>query len=175
MADGQVDFRFGRNGVARAPALLNATTLVLDPHGRIIVAGSGGHPHRPVLAIARMTATGSLDRGFEGDGQVLDWRPGDHWARVEALTLLREGLLVATGWATRGGSVPTRHYRLVLLAIQFSGALAHGFGDGGRLTLSQIEARGQSTFQTSPHRLLTVGADDDLNPQKVIFATIRLP
>jgi uncharacterized delta-60 repeat protein len=174
LGDGHPDAGFGTRGVAHIPALLHAATLVLDPHGRIIVAGSGGDAHRPVLAIARLTANGSVDRGFAGDGQVLDWRPGDHWARVETVTPRRDGSLVAAGWATRGGSVRTRHYRLVLLAIDSAGALLR-FGEGGRLTLSQIEARGQAIFETNPPRLLVVGADDDLNPRKVVFATARLP
>jgi hypothetical protein len=38
-----------------------------------------------------------------------------------------------------------------------------------------LEARGQAAFQTDARRLLAVGPDDDLEPERIVFATIRLP
>ena len=176
LADGHVDARFGTGGVAPDLAPGSASTLVVDPHGKIVVAGSARRGHRsPAFAITRLTPKGRLDRAFGRGGHVLHRRPGDHAAGVEALTPLRDGSLLATGWATRGGAVPTRRSRLVALAIRSSGAFVRTFAAGGRMTLGGIEARGQAAFQTSRRRLLAVGADDDLEPKQIVFATIRLP
>jgi uncharacterized delta-60 repeat protein len=175
LADGRIDAGFGTGGVARVAALLFAETVVIDPHRRIVVAGSARRGYRPFFAIARLTARGTLDRAFSRDGHVLYRRPGDHASAVEALTPLNDGSLVATGWATRGGAVPARRQRVVVLVLQPSGALVRRFGDGGRLTVAGVVGRGQATFQTSRRRLLVVGADDDLEPKRVVFAPIQLP
>jgi hypothetical protein len=43
------------------------------------------------------------------------------------------------------------------------------------MTLGGAEARGQAVFRTGPRRLLAVGPDDDLEPKRIVFTTIRLP
>jgi uncharacterized delta-60 repeat protein len=169
LADGQVDGGFGTAGVARARPLQYAKTLLLAPRGKIVLAGTARRGYRPFFAIARLTATGTRDRSFGRGGHVLHRRPGDHASSVEAVTPLRDGSLLAAGWATRGRTVLTRRYRLLVLALRPSGKLVR------RWTLSDVEARGQALFRTSPRRLLAVGADDDLEPKRIVSASIQLP
>jgi uncharacterized delta-60 repeat protein len=168
-ADGQVDAGFGTGGLARAPALQYAKTLLIAPREKIVLAGSARRGYRPFVAIARLTASGELDRAFGRSGHVLHRRPGDHGSGLEAVTPLRDGSLLAAGWATRGRAVLTRRYRLVVLALRPSGKLVRRWMLGG------VEARGQALFRTSRRRVLAVGADDDLEPKRIVFARIRLP
>jgi uncharacterized delta-60 repeat protein len=168
LANGQVDRDFGTGGAAHDAAVRNARALLIRRDGTIVVAGSGASARR-AFAITRFTAKGTLDRTFGRRGRMLHSRPGDQAATAEALTPLPGGLLVATGWATRGRSVLKRRYHIVVLALRPSGALAY------RRTVQGTEARGEAAFRATPRRLLVVGANDDLEPLHVVFATIRLP
>jgi beta-propeller uncharacterized protein DUF5122 len=167
--NGQVDASFGTGGLARAPALQYAKTLLIAPRGKIVLAGSARRGYRPFFAMARLTASGERDRAFGRGGHVLHRRPGDHASGLETVTLLRDGSLLAAGWATRGRAVLTRRYRLVVLAVRPSGKLVR------RWMLAGVEARGQALFRTDARRLLAVGADDDLEPKRIVFARFRLP
>jgi uncharacterized delta-60 repeat protein len=169
--DGARDLTFGTGGIAAAPGFLAVTDLLTEPGGRIVVAGSALPRQRPVLAVARLTSRGTLDRGFGRSGVVLDSRPGDHWARVERLVRLPDGRLVAVGWATRGGGVLSRRYRPVVLKLTSSGQLDRSFGANGRVTIESIEAQARGAFVRG-RDVLVVGPDDDLKPTRIVFARV---
>lgn len=99
--------------------------------------------------------------------------PEAHGATREWIRRVPAAEIVSVGWATRGRPVLMRRYRLV--ALDPSGALVRSFGARGRMTLGGAEARGQAVFRTGPRRLLAVGPDDDLEPKRIVFTTIRLP
>ena len=168
---GERELTFGDGGVARVYELTSVRDLLVDANGRIVVAGSGPPLRRPVLAVARLRADGSIDRTFGRDGVVRDRRAGDHWARVETLVSLGDRLL-AVGWATRGGAPLTRRYRIVALRVDERGRLDDGFGIDGRVTVNAFEAQARAAFLRG-QEVLVVGADDDLRPTLVRFA--RLP
>jgi uncharacterized delta-60 repeat protein len=170
---GELDPTFGAGGVVGNPPL-SVEALLLQPGGKIVAAGWDGTRRPPIFALARFTAAGKLDRSFARRGRLLHTRPGDHWARVETLLPMAGRRLVAVGWATRGPTVLKRRYRVVVLVLTPSGRLDPSFRDGGRFTLTSVEAQGRAAFSVAPRSLLVIGPDDDLEPKKVVFSRVLL-
>jgi uncharacterized delta-60 repeat protein len=146
--------------------------VLTDSRGRVVVAGSGFPLERPVFAVARLTATGVVDREFGRRGVITDRRSGDHWAQVEHLLMLADGRLIAVGWATRGGGSPlSRRYRAVVLRFTASGRLDPSFGRLGRVTIGSAESIARRGFARG-RQLVVVGPDDDLRPTRIVFARV---
>jgi uncharacterized delta-60 repeat protein len=74
---GNLDRAFGADGrvVTDLGAFDLVTGAVLQPDGKIVVAGSTGEGFPELaptkIALVRFTTTGSLDRSFSGDGRVV--------------------------------------------------------------------------------------------------------
>jgi uncharacterized delta-60 repeat protein len=170
-ARGARDRTFGNGGLTGVAELLAPRALLLDSRRRIVVGGSAHPRQRPRLAVVRLLASGRSDRHFGTGGTALDRRPGDHWSRIEALLPLADGLL-AVGWATRGGAVQTRRYRIVAIRLDDRGRLRRTYGDRGRVTVARFEAQARAAFRAG-RAALVVGPDDDLRPRAIRFA--RLP
>ena len=81
--DGIVMTKFGSGGSARA--------VVLQPNGKIVVAGTNGDG----FALVRYLPDGSLDTTFGGDGKVAGPTFGGGWA--VAVALQPDGKIVAAG------------------------------------------------------------------------------
>ena len=78
-ADGTLDTDFGTDGFVRTrvgPETSDANSMVLQPDGKILLAGTGfvningGSPASYDFVLVRLNADGTLDTTFSGDGQV---------------------------------------------------------------------------------------------------------
>jgi len=104
-SDGSIDDTFGSgaNGVVQPLEGINrATSLVLDPSGKILVAGDGSSPSPNNFILMRLNIDGSKDTSFAGSGIVFtDVGLEDH-----AVELLRQsdGKVVLVGQSTSNGS-----------------------------------------------------------------------
>jgi uncharacterized delta-60 repeat protein len=90
LANGALDTGFSGDGrvmVAFAPSdparFDTAHAVAIQPDGRIVTAGSTGRDDASVFALARLTATGTLDTSFGSDGRIVTDRRG-HRARAIA-------------------------------------------------------------------------------------------
>jgi uncharacterized delta-60 repeat protein len=96
-ADGSVDTTFGIDGAASAivgGGSPDARSILIQPDGRIVVAGTNGDD----LAIARFNLNGTLDTTFEGDGIVIT--PVTSFSEdVRSLALQPDGKIVAAGYS----------------------------------------------------------------------------
>ena len=96
--DGSLDPSFGQNGRVTTDlgASEGANALVLQPDGKLVVAGESGGD----FALARYNPDGSLDTSFSGDGIVTTDFAG--WGDVAyAVALQDDGRIVAAGSAYR--------------------------------------------------------------------------
>jgi len=103
---GDHDRTFGSGGVARVDvgSFAEGSGLVLEPNGRIVVAGlaklcprhTSCHGSSPL--VTRLDPNGRLDRGFASGG-VWTGKPGEE-AGLKALAL-GPGSIYATGWRNR--------------------------------------------------------------------------
>jgi uncharacterized delta-60 repeat protein len=136
-----LDTRFGTGGkaVTDVGSADYAAAVVVQPDGRIVVAGGSGSD----LAVARYDGGGRLDPGFAGDGiAVTD--VGAHDA-AGAVALQPDGKIVAVG--SSGG-------RLVLVRYTSEGVLDTSFGSDG--IVAGVDARGIGVFVRPDGRLVAV-------------------
>jgi uncharacterized delta-60 repeat protein len=98
MPDGSLDPDFdgdsgAGNGIIHTPltpALDMASSVAVDGHGRIVVAGKSAYD----VAIARYLPDGKLDKSFAGDGSVVDITSNLN-EEVHALVVQDDGIMVA--------------------------------------------------------------------------------
>lgn len=118
-ADGSLDTGFGTGGLAVHPFTGNtdiARALVVQPDGRIVVAGRTGGTNRNT-AVVRLAADGTLDPTFATGGLlVVDFMLGaaGYPDEAERALLQPDGKLLLGGWARDSRNVIG--YALVRLA-----------------------------------------------------------
>lgn len=125
--DGSLDATFGDGGIVTT--LIGnsayAAAAVLQPDGKIIVAGSAGGEDQTDIALARYNLDGSLDTTFDGDGIVIT-RVDSEDARAHSIALQPDGKIVLGGYGFSAG------YKAMLFRYNPDGSLDNSFGDGGK-------------------------------------------
>jgi uncharacterized delta-60 repeat protein len=136
-ADGQLDGSFGDGGIVEMPAAATQPgihSVVLQPDGRILVAGEGkadvtsSKPNRDMLVV-RYLADGTPDSGF-GDGGSALVSMGRRYDAPRSVLLQPDGAIVAAGYAIQGRSA-----RAAVMRLTSSGVLDESFGRRGRQRL----------------------------------------
>lgn len=126
LADGSLDTSFGNQGWAVVDLDGNTDTardLVVQPDGKILVAGEGTFPSHGFtrdFAVVRFNSDGSLDAGF-GDGGVARLSV-DTFDEGAAIGLMADGRILVGG--TTGGNY-------VVVRFNADGSPDAGFGSGG--------------------------------------------
>ncbi|HJQ27048.1 MAG TPA: delta-60 repeat domain-containing protein [Blastocatellia bacterium] len=118
------------------------TALVIQPDGKIAVAGSAFHePQKYDFALARYDASGNLDVSFGIGGKaVTDFFNNDDYDEVAGMALQADGKIVAAGYA----NYFSRH-RAAVARYTADGSLDPTFGAGGKTT-TDFYASGFSEF-----------------------------
>ncbi|MFC8450639.1 calcium-binding protein [Kitasatospora sp. NPDC057223] len=126
-ADGSLDTGFGTGGRVTTDfsgGADQARAVAVQPDGRIVAAGYTGNSVGDYdFALARYTANGSPDTGFDGDGKVTTSFGGVEFGH--AVAVQPDGRIVAAGYT--GGDFALARYNT-------NGSLDGGFGTGGRVT-----------------------------------------
>jgi uncharacterized delta-60 repeat protein len=108
--DGTVDTSFGTDGIVRtilgSSSFMDADyahSLLLQPDGRIIAAGTSYTNGFSDFALARYNSDGSPDYTFDGDGQLItDF--GEHDYETSAILQQDGRIVLAGGYQNGGGS-----------------------------------------------------------------------
>ena len=139
-ADGALDRRFGaggkvltRFGRAGSFSYGGATSVAIGSDGKIVVAGWAIVSPRTygVVALARYTVAGKLDRTFGQTGKVLT----DSLGNANAVAIQADGKVVAVG---------SDRSRFALARYTRRGRLDRSFGRGGKV-LTDFAPRGSSS------------------------------
>jgi uncharacterized delta-60 repeat protein len=130
LADGTIDPRFGQGGRLDPPGG-RWNDLVIDPEGRILLAGSV----KGDLAVARLMPDGGLDPTFGtfGVARVHLGPPtleGFVDETLEQLVVLPDGSLLGAGWATPCAEA-CRSTSGAVIKLTPDGVLDTSFGEGG--------------------------------------------
>jgi uncharacterized delta-60 repeat protein len=129
-ANGSLDVSFGSGGkltTAIGPGTDTATSLVLQPDGKLVVAGDSFNGSDRDFALARYNTNGSLDTSFGSGGKVTAWvGSGNDFAY--ALALQPDGKLIAAGSNLQGAQSV-----VALIRVNPNGALDVSFGTGGKV------------------------------------------
>jgi uncharacterized delta-60 repeat protein len=132
-SDGKPDVTFGSAGSVKTDFFGRgdaARALLLRPDGKIVVAGTAGHPSAPgaVFAVARYLENGLLDLTFDGDGrQTSDFDGFDEVAFSVAAQ--SDGKLVLGGYAAN----PDFTLDFALVRYNANGSEDTSFGNLGRV------------------------------------------
>lgn len=147
--DGKVVTEFGHSGRSS----INA--VALDSQGRIVVAGftQAGGTAGLDFALARYTATGTLDRTFGTGGEVATKVRGGDDDVANGLVIQPDGKIVAVGSAQNND---TQQTDFALARYTAAGALDATFGAGGKVTTSFPSASGASAVLLQPDGRLVV-------------------
>jgi uncharacterized delta-60 repeat protein len=144
-ADGSPDASFGTGGITRTPIGTSediANAMVLQPNGRIVLAGStyaaDGHRH---FGLARYTTAGILDPEFSGGKVTTPVGPSDDYAY--SLLLMPWGRLVAAGSARINTSDAKTD--MAVVAYNADGSLDKFFGVGG-MRMVQISTLADAAY-----------------------------
>ena len=137
--DGSPDQSFGTN--ARTDfAFPSASSsvpqdVVVQPDGKIVVAGAAHFNARDDFIVARYTATGSLDQSFGTNGMVLvDFASAS--ARAWGVALQADGSIVVAGQAAFQKNVATFDNDFAVARLTTTGALDASFGTSGKATVN---------------------------------------
>lgn len=150
-SDGAVDAGFGDGGRVTVPVPgASAAGLVLQPDGKLVVAGTGAGPF-----LSRHLPDGTLDGTFGVEGIAA---PADaSGATVSALVLQPDGKLVVAGQSDEATG-----RRLALLRFGADGALDTSFGEGGKaLVAAGQNAAAFAVAQQPDGKLVAAGYVDD--------------
>lgn len=104
--DGTLDTSFNGTGRVTTPvggAKDEADAVVVQPDGKVVVAGYSGNGVNDDALVVRYTSAGALDTTFNGTGKLsLPLGPGNDTLR--SLALEADGRIVASGYASNGAN-----------------------------------------------------------------------
>jgi uncharacterized delta-60 repeat protein len=144
-AAGAVDLTFGVAGRAIVPFNLGncltvanacddrANRIDMQADGKVLLVGSANTSQTSaVMAIARLTTSGSRDSAFDVDGRVSITFGGPSAAGYRARQLADGQHVVVVGGATTASN--STNFDFALARLDDNGALDSGFGVGGKVT-----------------------------------------
>lgn len=171
LPNGTLDDTFGVGGKAIGNVVGRAFAVVLQPDGRIVVAGD--EPANEDFVVARFEPNGTLDDSFADFGfLVTDIEDGaDLGANV---VLQPNGAIVVSGPHTNPGDQP-RDLHTGLMRLDSEGNPDDTFGVEGQVLLRN-ESLGEGLALQSNGRLVLVGRENAAIPPQLLneFAIIRL-
>ncbi len=142
---GQLDTSFDGDGIARIDlGGVNewATTLLIEPNGRIIVAGGA----EAAFAVARLLPSGQLDTGFSGDGLLV--RQLNYSDTAYGLTRQSDGKILVVGTSLVTQAYPQTNYDMSVMRLTVHGGIDTTFGFSG-ITYANFVASNFSRDQGS--------------------------
>lgn len=141
-----------------------ATSVVLQPDGKIVAGGTIGTEPNEDMALVRLDASGVLDPTFDGDGRVITNFAGSDDS-ISTIALQPDGKIVAAG--TSG--VAARH--LAVARYLSDGSLDSTFGAGGKVTVDTQSTGAEQSIglASAPDGLIVLGAR---SPAHAIFARL---
>lgn len=144
LPNGTLDTTFGNQGQVltpfdlAGPAADVASHVLLQPNGRIVQCGAAqGDPNAggKDFAFARVTAAGTPDTSFSGDGKAtvaFDIGPqGERDDEAVRCLLQPDGRIVAAGWAMVAGGT----LRMAVTRLNTDGSRDTGFNGNGTATV----------------------------------------
>jgi uncharacterized delta-60 repeat protein len=140
--DGSLDKSFGADGVATIDFFGfddRATSLIVQPDGKIVVAGSAGkNDNRTTsFALARVDTNGALDPSF-GDGGRVVLDLGERWQEAAGVVSSSVGHIIIAGEAST--NFDPEDADVVFARFRANGTLDDTFGTGTVAGVSTVDS-----------------------------------
>jgi uncharacterized delta-60 repeat protein len=168
-ADGSLDTGFNGTGkvtTAIGPGADEARGLVVQPDGKLVVAGGSWNGSQGVFALARYNPNGSLDTSFNGTGKVMTTAIGFYDSGL-ALELQPDGKLVMAGTSSKGPN-----WVFALARYNPNGSLDTSFNGTGKTTTAIGSSDVPDALAFQPDGKL-VAAGFSWNGSQDVFALAR--
>lgn len=165
---GALDTNFGSGGkVTTAIGVSSAgNVVVVQSDGKIIVAGSSYNGSDRDFALARYTASGTLDSGFGSGGKVATPIGSGHDYGYSA-AVQSDGKILVAGYSWNGNN-----NEFALVRYTATGALDGSFGSGGKVTtMIGSSSKGYSVAVQSDGKIVVAGSS--INGSNSDFALVR--
>jgi uncharacterized delta-60 repeat protein len=143
-----------------------ATDLIIQPDGKLVVAGSSFISRRFDFMLVRYNPDGSLDTSFDTDGIAISNLRGDNDG-VSALTLQPDGKILVAGYSRAVGA---GRDDLTLVRYNSDGSLDTSFDTDG-VVISPINGFAQSLILQSDGKIIISGITDNGSDED--FALLR--
>ena len=158
---GTDDLTFGEgDGEARILSDADAHDLLLQPDGRIVVAGRIANPNRSDALVLRYTAAGILDASF---GSTIGTRVdlgGEE--RLDSVALTPGGGVVATGTTDAGEDA-------IVVKLDDQGRPDPAFGAAGTVVLPGSIKQGEGVGAQPDGRIVIAGGDEKAASSAVVY------
>ncbi|HLO36851.1 MAG TPA: T9SS type A sorting domain-containing protein, partial [Lacibacter sp.] len=154
--DGSLDNSFDGDGKVTTDIRLydeEANSLVVQPDGKIVIAGRGPNGTHNEFAIVRYNIDGSLDNSFDSDGIVMTGLSDNNDGAFD-LTLQADGKIVAVGY-----SYQSTQFDFATLQYNTNGTLDSTFGGDGIVTtaIDSLNSFGTSVAIQADGKIITAG------------------
>lgn len=168
-AAGVVDTTYGTNGkviVTVAGAATDIHDMLIQPDGKLLVAGAAGAAQRAF--ISRYQLNGTLDLNFGQGGVAVI--PNDILRYIYDIEIQPDGKIVGVGLDSTGTTTD-----FFLIRLTSSGALDAAFGNGGVVVLNQDQSDTLTNVAVqSDGRIVATGTtNDESNPGRWVSMTFR--
>jgi uncharacterized delta-60 repeat protein len=164
--DGDLDTSFGVNGIVSIAVGTDdssASAMVVQPDGKIIVAGMGNDGTNTCCLLARLESSGQLDSGFGDSGTCLiPSGPSDSW--LSAVVLQEDGKILAAGEC-----IVDSFSTGVLLRLTSSGNLDTAFGTEGVVQLASTGGSSANALVMQGDGKIIVAGSIDLSTESAAF------
>jgi uncharacterized delta-60 repeat protein len=163
-SNGSLDSMFGVGGLVATPigsAFANASDVMLQSDGMIVVAGTAFNGSNYDFAVARYNTNGSLDTAFGSGGTVMTPIGLNH-DEAYTVTLQSDGKIVAAGDINQG-------HGAALVRYNSNGSLDETFGSGGKVTTLSLG----SPYRVHDVALQSNGKIVAAGPNDYDFALVR--
>jgi len=171
---GTPDTTFGAGGTARVtfgPATndhAQARAMVVQPNGRIVLAGRFKLTNNQDFAVARLLATGAPDTTFSGDGKVVTAFEATRDDEARAVALTSDDKIVVAGVAVVGSS----NRDVAVARYESDGDLDLTFSGDGKATLDFGAAGGDDEAAAvavdADDRILVAGYSEDAGSRDLL-------
>ncbi len=154
MEDGELDLDFGVNGIAIFDNLGDAdraNALIMQPDGKIIMAGESEQGNEGDLSILRLMPDGSRDSTFGQFGWVTT-DLGTSYETIMAVALQADGKIVVAGRVADGN-----FSNFCLLRYETDGKVDSFFGNSGVVITNFREEDAASSVLVKPDGKIIVG------------------
>jgi uncharacterized delta-60 repeat protein len=166
-SDGSLDNSFDGDGIVTTDIGGNGRSVVIQPDGKIILAGEKSTGEVNDFAIVRYNSDGSLDNTFSDDGiQITDFENGVD--RGWSVALQSDGKIVMVGASSNGG------YKFAVVRYNSDGSLDNTFSGDGKLTTAIYDdARAEEVKLQSDGKIVVAGDAYDTGTGNNDFAVVR--
>lgn len=155
---GKVTTDFGANDDDRARA------MIIQPDGKIVVAGYATINSIKEIAVARYDYTGVLDKSFGKNGIVLTYTTAHIDDEANAIALQLDGKIVVAGTTNNGSDLD-----FVVVRYNSDGSPDNGFGSNGIVTTDIVPS---STGPSSDDHANSVAVDINSNITVAGYSTV---